>query len=72
METAPDDLKEKARKCLECPLCRRAREKQKGIAYLLVKYIDRKICPYGRALEKFTGQPAYEPIDKETMANIMK
>jgi hypothetical protein len=72
METAPNELKEKAQKCLECLLCIKAREKQKGFAYWFVKYVDRKICPYCKAFEKFSGQLAYEPLSKETLAKFNK
>ena len=51
-----------ARGCLECPLCRRAREKQKGIAFWFVKFLERGICPQCRAYEKVYGRKAHEPI----------
>ena len=37
LETITDSLKAKARWCLKCPICSRAREKQKGLAYLFTK-----------------------------------
>ena len=54
-----------AQKCLECPLCRRAREKQKGLAFWFVKKVERGICPQCRAYEKVYGRKAHEPIGSE-------
>lgn len=65
-------LKKKARMCLDCPICRRARRKQKGLAYLFVKLVDRKICPSCKALEQITGKRAYEPLTEEDIAEIIK
>lgn len=72
MEAHTDKLKARARWCLKCPICNRAREKQKGIVYLLVKHIDRKVCPSCKAFEKVTGQLSYEPITQESIDKIMK
>jgi len=66
MESNTDKLKAKARICLKCPICSRAREKQKGFAYFFTKYIDRKVCPYCKAFEKVTGRFAYEPNHTRT------
>jgi len=51
-----------AQKCVECPVCRRAREKQKGLAFWFVKVFEGGLCPYCRAYEKVHGQKAHEPI----------
>jgi hypothetical protein len=72
MNEVEQNLKNKAQKCLECLLCIRARENQKGFAYWFVKYIDGKICPYCKALEKFTGQLTYEPLSRETLGKFNK
>ena len=72
METITDSLKAKARWCLKCPICSRAREKQKGLAYLFTKHIDRKVCPNCKAFEKVTGQLAYEPLTQEAIDKILK
>ncbi len=60
------EITEKDRKnaqgCVECPICSKAREKGKGLAYWFVKYIDRKVCPMCKAYEKVYGVKAYEPI----------
>jgi len=54
--------KEKADKCLECPVCKHAREKQKGFAYWFVKKIESGFCPYCKAYEKVYGRKAHEAI----------
>jgi len=54
--------KDKARGCLECPLCNQARKKQKGIAFWFVKWLERGLCPNCRAYEKVYGRKAHEPI----------
>lgn len=64
MET--DEISEQDRKratvCIACPICARARQKQRGIAYWFVKTIEGRICPNGRAYEKVFGRKTYEPI----------
>jgi len=53
--------RENAKKCKECPICNKARQKQKGIIYLFVKIIENKLgCPYCKAYEKVYGKKAYE------------
>jgi hypothetical protein len=54
--------REQAQKCLECPVCRRARRKQRGLAYWFVKTFEGRICPYCQAYEKVYGRKAYEPV----------
>lgn len=51
-----------AQKCLECPVCRRAREKQKGFVYWFVKKVEGDVCPQCKAYEKVYGKKAHEPI----------
>jgi hypothetical protein len=50
-----------ARKCLECPVCKTARRKQRGIAFWFVKSVEGNVCPYCKAYEKVYGKKAYEP-----------
>ncbi len=64
-------LKAKARMCLDCPVCRRARNNQKGFAYLFVKLIDRRVCPRCKAFELVTGRRAFEPITQEAIDKIL-
>ncbi len=51
-----------AQKCMNCPVCQRAREKQKGIAYTFVKYVEGGVCPACKGYEKVTGRKAHEPV----------
>ena len=51
---------EKAKRCLNCPVCRRARRRQKGLAFGFVKAIEGNLCPYCRAYERVYGQKAHE------------
>ena len=43
-----------------CPICTRARKNPGGLAFWIVKNIDRKICPMCRAYERKYGKKAYE------------
>ncbi|HOK05926.1 MAG TPA: hypothetical protein PK836_03700 [Syntrophales bacterium] len=49
-----------AQRCVECPVCRRARREQRGIAYWLVKNVENGICPYCAAYERVYGKKAHE------------
>jgi hypothetical protein len=51
-----------AKQCLECPLCKRARKKQKGLIFWFVKKLESGICPACKAYEKVYGRKAHEPI----------
>lgn len=57
--TAKD--KQLAAKCVNCPVCKRARRKQRGFAFWFVKKIEHDICPNCQAYEKVYGKKAYEP-----------
>lgn len=50
-----------AQKCVECPLCTRAKKKQKGVAYWVVRGVEEGICPYCKAYERVYGRKAHEP-----------
>jgi hypothetical protein len=54
-----------AKKCLECPVCRHARKKQRGILFAFVKWIEGRGCPYCKAYEKVYGRKAHEPIAQD-------
>ncbi len=60
--TITEKDKQKAKKCLECPACSRARKKQKGFFYWFVKTIEGGFCPYCKAYEKVYGKKAHEPL----------
>jgi hypothetical protein len=51
-----------ARKCLDCPVCSRARRKQRGFAFWFVKKIEGSLCPYGKAYDRVYGRKAHEPL----------
>lgn len=57
-----DKDRERAKGCLNCPVCTRARKKQKGLAYWFVKVVERGLCPQCRAYEKVYGKKAHEPL----------
>ena len=58
--TITEKDRQMAQKCMTCPVCKRARTKQKGLAYLFVKFIEGGICPYCQAYERVYGQKAHE------------
>ena len=60
-----DEDRSRAEVCLTCPVCSRAREKQRGLAYWFVKYIEPGFCRYCKAYEKVYGRKAYEPVPAE-------
>jgi len=51
-----------AEQCLKCSVCRRAREKQRGLAFWFVKHVEGGLCPACKAYERVTGRKAHEPI----------
>lgn len=54
------DLK-RAQVCVHCPVCRRARRKQRGVALWLVKNVEGKLCPFCMAYERVYGRKAHQP-----------
>ena len=61
-EAITEKDRQRAKQCLDCPVCRHARKKQRGLAFWFVKKIDTGICPAGKAYEKVYQRKAYEPI----------
>ena len=59
-----------ARVCAGCILCRRARRKQRGMAFWLVKRVEFRVCPFCRAYERVYGCKAHEapPAHADTAA----
>jgi hypothetical protein len=49
-----------AKVCLNCPVCRRARKRQCGAAFWLVRNVESRTCPFCRAYERVFGQKAHE------------
>lgn len=54
--------KKLAQQCVECPLCKRARKKQRGIIFWFVKKIEGSICPACKAYEKVYNKKPHEKI----------
>jgi hypothetical protein len=48
--------------CENCPVCRRARRRQSGTAFRLVKQVETKLCPFCRAYERVYGRKAHEQV----------
>lgn len=63
--TVSEKDRKKAQRCVECPVCSRARRKQRGLAFWLVKRVERGICPYCKAYERVYGRKAHEPVPPE-------
>ena len=53
---------EMAKKCLTCPVCKRARIKQSGFSFWFVKNIEDGLCPYCKAYERVYGKKAHEKL----------
>jgi len=51
--------------CERCVVCRRARKKQKGLAYQFVSKVEGGVCPFCKAYEKVHGRKAHEPNSPE-------
>ncbi|NLX57596.1 MAG: hypothetical protein GXY74_00740 [Phycisphaerae bacterium] len=60
--TISDRDRKLAEGCLACPVCRRARAKQKGLLFWFVRKIESGLCPQCKAYEKVYGRKAHEPI----------
>jgi hypothetical protein len=59
--TITDRDRARAQRCVDCPVCNRAREKQRGLAFWLVKKVEGRVCPYCKAYEKVHGCKSHEP-----------
>ena len=51
-----------ARFSVKCLVCSRARHKQRGFAFWLVKTVERHLCPFCRAYERDYGRKSHEPV----------
>jgi ssDNA-binding Zn-finger/Zn-ribbon topoisomerase 1 len=60
-ENVTEKDRARAAVCVNCPVCRHARNKQRGPAYLFVRTIEGGLCPFCRAYEKVYGRKAHEP-----------
>ena len=61
-ETITDMDRQRAKECLNCPVCKHARRKQRGLAFFFVKHVEGGLCPNCRAYEKVYGRMAHEPV----------
>ncbi len=61
-QTITEQDRAMAQKCLECAVCKRARHKQRGLAFWFVKHIEGGMCPYCQAYERVYGRKAHEPL----------
>lgn len=50
-----------AQVCVTCPVCRRARANQEGLANKFVRNIEAGLCPFCRAYERVYGKKAHDP-----------
>jgi hypothetical protein len=48
--------------CRHCPVCNQARRKQRGLAFWVVKNVERGLCPFGRGYTQVTGRQPHEPV----------
>ena len=55
-----DKDKRMARVCEMCPVCRRARKKQRGLAFRFVKHMEEGVCPFCQAYERVHGRKPHE------------
>ncbi|MCF7709223.1 MAG: hypothetical protein K9N52_10025 [Verrucomicrobia bacterium] len=46
--------------CVRCPVCNRARKRRGGIAFIVVKAVERRFCPFCRAYERVYKRRAHE------------
>ncbi len=51
-----------ARMCVKCPVCTRARRRQKGLPYRVVRSVERRIRPFCRACERVYGRKTHERL----------
>lgn len=63
-----ESITEKDRKlalqCMSCPMCKKARIKQRGLIFWFVKKLESGLCPACKAYEKVYGRKAHEPLPK--------
>ncbi len=51
-----------AQQCMACPVCKHARQKQRGLCFWFVKKLEARICPACQAYERVYGRKAHEPL----------
>jgi hypothetical protein len=50
--------------CVLCPVCRRARKRQCGVAFKMVQTVEVHLCPFCAAYERVHGRKAHEPLPR--------
>ncbi len=61
MKPEPSSLDRALATCCEfCPVCRHARNHQKGVLFDFVKNVEQDICPFCKAYERVHGKKAHE------------
>ena len=60
-QSASERDRKLAKACVNCPVCTRARRKQRGVAFWLVKNVENRLCPFCKAYERVHGRKAHEP-----------
>lgn len=60
-EAISERSRARAERSAHCLVCQRARRKQAGLAFWLVKTFER-LCPFCRAYEKVYGRKSHEPV----------
>ena len=60
-QSASERDRKLAQVCVNCPVCNHARKRQRGVAFWLVKNVEKKLCPFCRAYERVYGRRAHEP-----------
>ena len=58
--TVSEKDRQMARRCVECPVCRHARKRQRGMVFWFVKHIEVGLCPYCAAYERVYGKKAHQ------------
>ena len=61
-DTITEKDRKLAKQCLDYPICKRARFKQKGLLFWFVKKLESGLCPACKAYEKVYKRKAHEPI----------
>jgi hypothetical protein len=60
-EQISERTRARAERSVHCPVCQRARQRQAGLAFWLVRTFE-GLCPYCRAYEKVYGRKSHEPV----------
>ena len=65
MDTITPEQRKLAESCLNCKLCRHARQRQRGLIFWFVKRVEGGLCPACKAYEKVYGRKAHEQIPEK-------